>query len=110
MKRYVVFDVYEFYPGGGWNDFNSGFDLFEDAEKQAIDLVCQHGLCFEAQVVDLKDDVVYEYRIGTLPESGHVIEKSSSAKGIENTMNKFFPVERNLGRSEYEFRLKDLDA
>lgn len=31
LKRYLVFDYGDYYPGGGWNDFVGSFDSLEEA-------------------------------------------------------------------------------
>jgi len=44
MKRFAVFDYPEFYPGGGWNDFEGWYDSLEEAlsahpsASQVVDL------------------------------------------------------------------------
>lgn len=35
MKRYLVFSHHEFYPQGGWLDFDSSHDNLEEAKKIA---------------------------------------------------------------------------
>ncbi len=44
MKRYLLFSGSNFYPIGGWNDFQTSFDTIEEAEKHAVTLRewCQH--------------------------------------------------------------------
>lgn len=31
LKRFLVFDYSDYYPGGGWNDFEGTFDTIEEA-------------------------------------------------------------------------------
>ena len=38
VKRYVVFSGVCYYPGGGWEDFNSSHDDLEEAKKLAREL------------------------------------------------------------------------
>lgn len=33
IKRYLVFDYSDYYPGGGWDDFVDSFDTLEEARK-----------------------------------------------------------------------------
>lgn len=42
MKRFLVFYYLDYYPSGGWNDFEDSFDTAEEA-------IAFHGAC---QVVD----------------------------------------------------------
>ncbi len=42
-KRFLVFDYYDYYPGGGWNDFEASYDSIEDARahqgwRQIVDI------------------------------------------------------------------------
>ena len=41
MKRFLAFSCEQYYPGGGWNDFEGSFDTLEEAKAS--------GAC---QVVD----------------------------------------------------------
>lgn len=34
LKRYLVFSYPDYYPGGGWNDFEGSFDTLEEAERE----------------------------------------------------------------------------
>ena len=43
LKRFLVFSYEEYYPGGGWNDFQSSHDTLEQAKacpccEQVVDL------------------------------------------------------------------------
>jgi hypothetical protein len=43
MKRYAVFTFENYYPGGGWNDFQGAYDSVEEADAvrgvtQIVDL------------------------------------------------------------------------
>ncbi len=33
MKRYLLFAGWNYYPGGGWEDFQGSFETIEDAEN-----------------------------------------------------------------------------
>lgn len=35
MKRYLLFEGAEYYPGGGWDDFTGDFDTVEEARATA---------------------------------------------------------------------------
>jgi hypothetical protein len=35
MKRYLLFCYSQYYPSGGWNDFEGSFDTIEDAQNAA---------------------------------------------------------------------------
>lgn len=39
MKRYLVFAYDNYYPTGGWNDFNEDFDNLADAIVHADNLI-----------------------------------------------------------------------
>lgn len=43
MKRYLLFIIEEYYPSGGWNDLEAGFDTLEEV-KQAVEQLepCHH--------------------------------------------------------------------
>lgn len=32
MKRFLVFGGYDYYPSGGWEDYQSAFDTLEEAK------------------------------------------------------------------------------
>lgn len=43
VKRFAVFDYAQYYPGGGWCDFQASFDTIEEAKAhpdvtQIVDL------------------------------------------------------------------------
>lgn len=61
-KRFLVFASDSYYPGGGWIDFISSHDTFEEAEK---DRVAAHvpALARVSHIVDLNvgDIVIQQY-------------------------------------------------
>lgn len=38
MKRYLVFVGYDYYPAGGWYDFEGSFDSIEEAKAKILSL------------------------------------------------------------------------
>lgn len=57
MKRYLVFKFYDYYPGGGWNDFKGSFDSLEEAIQEAKVDRKDYDYC---QIVDINDGSVVE--------------------------------------------------
>lgn len=51
LKRYLVFDFPDYYPGGGWQDFEGSFDTLEEARQ----LSCR-------QIIDSETGTVVEER------------------------------------------------
>lgn len=51
MKRYLLFAIDQYYPGGGREDFVNDFDSAEDA-KTVGDAMVERGACTWVQVVD----------------------------------------------------------
>lgn len=47
-KRFAVFSYYEFYPSGGWSDFEASYDTLEDAMREEN----------KSQIVDLQTGVI----------------------------------------------------
>lgn len=39
IKRFVVFKMEQYYPGGGFNDYDSSWDTKEEAEAQIAKLM-----------------------------------------------------------------------
>ncbi len=52
MKRYLVFSSCYYYPCGGWGDFVSTHDPFEEAVRAAEHRVDGHNNIRWAEVVD----------------------------------------------------------
>ena len=36
MKRFLLFAVHNYYPGGGWNDFQGSYDTLDEATIAGI--------------------------------------------------------------------------
>ena len=59
MKRYLLFEGYEFYPAGGWLDFVKDFDSVDEAKANV-------GKSYEDiwagwfQIVDLETNAIVE--------------------------------------------------
>ncbi len=51
LKRYLVFSGPNYYPAGGWDDFDADFDTLEEAVKCAN---ATDTLYNWAQVIDLE--------------------------------------------------------
>lgn len=52
MKRYLVFSGPQYYPNGGWGDFDSSYDNYDDAVSIAIHRKRDGGWGIWVQVVD----------------------------------------------------------
>lgn len=52
MKRYLLFTGYNYYPSGGWDDFNSAWDTLEEA-KDAGEVTVNTGADW-AHIVDIE--------------------------------------------------------
>lgn len=52
MKRYLVFAGYDYYPSGGWDDFQSDHETAEEAHAAVRTLVVKSHDWY--QVVDLE--------------------------------------------------------
>ena len=48
MKRYALFAGYQYYPNGGWDDYQGSFDSVAEALKALTDITQQWY-----QIVDL---------------------------------------------------------
>lgn len=54
MKRYLVFSGLQYYPSGGWGDFDSSYDNYDDAISIAIHRKRDGGWGTWVQVVDIE--------------------------------------------------------
>lgn len=52
MKRYFVFAYDNYYPSGGWNDFQDSFETFEQAQQFSTSLT-DNKIFDRAHVVDI---------------------------------------------------------
>jgi hypothetical protein len=41
MERYLLFAYDDYYPNGGWNDFQGSFDSVQDALDSALETDCE---------------------------------------------------------------------
>lgn len=56
MKRYLVFSIIDYYPAGGWGDFDSSHEKLEDARAASARIEKEPGEC--GQIVDLETETV----------------------------------------------------
>lgn len=43
LKRYLLFSYVDYYPSGGWNDFEESFDDVVKAKAAAMGCLSKHG-------------------------------------------------------------------
>lgn len=53
MKRYALFTYWQYYPGGGWNDFKDSFDTVKEAAAVGRADVDENGPLHFFDVIDL---------------------------------------------------------
>lgn len=72
MKRYLVFCFENYYPSGGWEDFDSSHETFEAAENRRQEI---HGQNYQGRshIVDLTTGKIVIQQFDTdAPESACV--------------------------------------
>ena len=72
MKRYIVFAGFDYYPGGGWDDFAGSFDTLSEAQAAGI---ADHGDWF--QILDTQT-----WELVNEPTKGDIVKAVASAAGI----------------------------
>lgn len=61
LKRWLVFEIENYYPGGGFHDFHSSYDKFEDALAKAKEIEKEYTF---GQLVDGTTGVIYDLETG----------------------------------------------
>jgi len=64
MKRFLVFSGQSYYPSGGFQDFDSAHDTFEEAQAARQALHSQYGW---SQIADLTTLSIVEYQYENHP-------------------------------------------
>lgn len=60
MNRYLLFYGYQYYPDGGWNDFEGDYDTIEDAMDD-IELAKIEEDADWYHIIDIETGVMMEY-------------------------------------------------
>lgn len=56
LKRYAVFEIEEYYPSGGWDEFKTAYETLAAAKAHA-----ENADCDRVQIVDLESlTLIYE--------------------------------------------------
>lgn len=61
LKRWLVFEIERYYPGGGFHDFHSSYDNFEDALTKAKEIDREYTF---GQLVDGTTGEIYDLETG----------------------------------------------